>query len=321
MHNDTSSDATHRATPRATPREGSPLPALIVRLAGLWILAGAGFKLFEGTPADLPPIVRNLPLELGLTYKLAIMIELSVAFLAFLRPRWAWLPLVGAFVAFDAILVGMLGEESCGCFGSNITLAPETMLAIDSTLLLGILASRPWSRMRRGGANVMVVAGAVALGCALPWLLDRQVSTDAGGGKDTGEVVADGRPVKGGWLELDIENWVGQDIHDTPLAKYVDFDALILEGLVVLYRNSCDHCADHLTQLAATEVGERMITLIRLEEPTDTEANRVVHLMPEGGFVQYGSLPDSITYILQTPGELVLENGKIVSATESAGSH
>ena len=56
----------------------------------------------------------------------------------------------------------------------------------------------------------------------------------------------------------------------------------------------------------------------RKSERTDNEANRVVHLMPEGGFVQHAELPDSYTYVITTPGELIVENGVIVSAREAA---
>jgi hypothetical protein len=65
------------------------------------------------------------------------------------------------------------------------------------------------------------------------------------------------------------------------------------------------------------EHGERLITLLQLEEPNDTLANRVVHAMPDGNFVQHARLPPSIAYILQTPAELLLAGGKIVGAREA----
>jgi hypothetical protein len=292
------------------------LARLAVGAAGLWVLAGAGFKLFLGTPADLPALVRDVPLELGLTYRLAITIELCVGFLALLRPRWAWLPLVGMYLVFDAILLTMLGEESCGCFGSQVTIAPVTMLVIDTALLIGCLATRPWSRLRPGPPGLAMIAAALAAGIVLPWIFDRQAQP---GGDGSLEV--DGRPVEGQWLELDVESWVGRTLAETPLAAHLDLDAMIQDGLWVLYRSTCDHCAEHLAKLAQSEVGERFITLVRLREPTDNEANRVVHLVPEGGFVQNAELPDSLTYILTTPADLFVENGVIVDAHEGAGDH
>ena len=50
---------------------------VVTRIAGLWILVGALLKLFVGAPEDLPQIVQDLPLELGLTYRLAIAAEMA----------------------------------------------------------------------------------------------------------------------------------------------------------------------------------------------------------------------------------------------------
>jgi len=41
-----------------------------------------------------------------------------------------------------------------------------------------------------------------------------------------------------------------------------------------------------------------------------------VHKMPDGNFVQHGRLPPSISYVLQTPAELVLEGGRVTAAVE-----
>jgi hypothetical protein len=69
--------------------------------------------------------------------------------------------------------------------------------------------------------------------------------------------------------------------------------------------------------MVANEHGERLITLIQLEEPHDTLANRVVHAMPDGNFVKHARLPPSISYVLTTPAELLLEGGKITAAREA----
>lgn len=295
------------------PTRGGALARGTVRLAGLWILAGALFKLFLGTPADLPATIRRLPLELGLTYNLAITAELCVAGLTLLRPRWAWLPLCAMLLVFDWVLVGQIsaGETSCGCFGSAIPISPWTMLAVDTLLLAAILGARPWRPTARGGAGVVPLIAVAAVAVALPWLFDRQVGP--------GSVEADGQPVRGAWLELDVESWVGRDVWDTPLAEHVDVMTLPLDGLWIFWRQTCDHCAEHLAELARTETGERFVTLVQLRESHDTEANRVVHEMPAGPFVQHATLPDSLTYVITTPAEMVLEGGRIVEAHEGVG--
>lgn len=296
------------------PHPSRPLATTVVVVTALWVLAGACFKLFWGTPADLPQPVRDFPLELGLTYNLAISIEIAIALVALLKPRWGWLPQVLLLVVFDLVLAMLMaaGAENCGCFGSSITMPPWAMMTIDTVLLIGLLLVRPW-RLPAGGVPAVIPVAAVALAAVLPWLLDRQVGA--------GEIVADGQPVQGAWQELAIEKWVGQDVWDTPLGQpplnqYVDVTQLPLDGLWVFWRQTCDHCAEHLRHMAETEHGERLITLIQLEEPNDTEANRVVVEMPSGNFVQHARLPASITYILQTPGEMVLEGGHVVKALE-----
>lgn len=297
------------------PERATRWPARIARLAGLWIMAGALFKLLQGTPNDLPRVVRDAPLELGLTYNLAIAVELCVALLALLRPRWSWVPLVGILLVFEGVLATQIaaGDASCGCFGAKLSFPPWLMVTIDTSLLAAILLSRPWSRLSRKGSPTVIVAGALAIAIALPWFLDRQ-ATD-------GEVLS-GNGTLRNWKELDIEDWVGMDVWDTPLgqpplSEYLDLGSLPLDGLWVFYRATCEHCAHHLAAMAAKEKGDTLIALIRLKEPTDTEANRVVNEMPSGNFVQQAALPDSLDYVIQTPAEMLLEGGRIVAAREA----
>ncbi len=278
---------------------------LVVRLVGAWILSGALFKLLLGTPADLPSIVRELPLDLGLTYKLAISAEFAIAAFALLVPRVAW-PAVAALMAvFCGILVKLWadGDANCGCFGSSVSFPPWAMLLIDGTLLVALLAQRPWRDWRITFPRTAIVASAVALILvSAPWILDREATA---------------APVSlPGYVVLDVESWVGQDLAETDLAPFVEIDALPSEGLWIFYRHTCEHCAEHLFELAATDEGERPITLLRIVEEDDTEANRIVQLLPEGEHVSMVELPLSVDWVVTTPAEFELEGGRIVSARE-----
>ena len=62
--------------------------AIVIALTGLWLLAGAIFKLVWGSPNLLPPVLHDVPLAIGTTYRLAIAVELVLGFLALVRPRW-----------------------------------------------------------------------------------------------------------------------------------------------------------------------------------------------------------------------------------------
>ena len=300
-------------TPPTRPRQA----LLPVWLISLWVLAGATFKLFWGTPALLPEVVRDVPLPLGVTYNLAIGIELAIVAVALSRPRWGWLLQVALLVVFDVVLTTQIaaGVSNCGCFGAKFSMPPWLMMTIDSALLAWLLLARPWRGLPAGAAPLVPVAAAL-VALALPWLLDRQVRLGEG------DLVANGKQVEGQWLELDVEDWVGQGIWDTPLGQpplstHIDVNTLPLDGLWVFWRATCDHCKVHLAHLAETEHGERLVTLVQLEERTDTLSNRIVHEMPDGNFVQHARLPATISYLLQTPAELLLEAGTITAAKEA----
>jgi len=290
----------------------------IVRLVGAWILTGALFKLLAGTPNDLPRVVvdvgKSLSFSVGGTYRTVIAIELALFSLAALRPRWAWPVLTGVLLLFDAILIQQMGSESCGCFGSKITMPPWVMMSIDSALLVVMLVGRPW-RAKRGGPPLVLLPVALAISLALPWLLDREaaapVPAAAGGG---------GSEALRPFVVLDVEDWAGKDLGETPLADYLPVYDYFPDALWVLYRTTCEHCAEHLRHLADTEKGERFLVLLRLREPQDTEANRIVGRMPSGGFVQHAELPESVDWVLQTPGELVVEAFRVVSGAEGVES-
>lgn len=289
---------------------------LWIGLIACWILTGAIFKLFWGTPALLPAVVRDVPLELGVTYNLAIGIELAIAAIALVAPGWGWLLQAALLVVFDVVLTTQIaaGDANCGCFGAKFSMPPWLMMAIDSALLVVLIALRPWSARLRG-LPVVVPAALAAAALAVPWFLDRQVDTET--------AAAGTAAPENAWIELDVDNWVGEDIWDTklgqpPLSEYIDVMQLPLDGLWVFWRADCEHCAKHLGHMKSVETGQRLVTLVRLEQKHDSEANRVVHEMPDGNFVQYASLPPSISYILTTPAELLLEGGKIVAARDDA---
>lgn len=295
-----------------------------IGLVSAWVLLGAVFKLFWGTPALLPkPVIatgERFGLELGLVYKLAIGLELAIVAVALLRPRLGWWALAALLVVFDLVLTAQIaaGEEKCGCFGASFSPSPKVMLAIDTALLVLLLVTRPWSSAGRG-LPLAVPSAVAAVGLALPWFFDREL---------TPTVTKNGLDLdvsKNAYVILDLEEWVGQDIWNTPLGQAplsssIDVNSLALDGLWVFWRATCDHCAEHLKLMKEKEQGQRLLVLVQLEEKNDSLANRVVHEMPDGNFVQHAVLPATIEYVLQTPGELLLEGGRIIAAKEAVTS-
>ena len=287
-------------------------------LAALWILAGALFKLTAGSPGDLPPIVREtFAIDLGLKYRLAIGIELAVVATALFRPGLGWLLVMAQLLVFEVVLALSLGEDSCGCFGSDVPISPALMLGIDSALFLALLAARPWRGFRGRHAPLALMGVVVAIVAALPWLFDREIQLEDGPQLSPNTEQGDTGEMEGsGWIEFKLAAWEGQLVHDTPLAQFVDPNSLPDTGLYVLWRWDCDHCAKHLAAMAEKEHGERMIVLLRLESAGDHEGNRAVYQKPSGPFVVEVNLPPTVEYVVTTPGELDVEGYTILRGEE-----
>jgi hypothetical protein len=290
------------------------LTPFTVRLAAIWVAAGALFKLLAGSPADLPAVLHELPLEGALFFKLAIGIELAIVWIALLRPTIGWLPIVALFAVFDVILALVMnsGAESCGCFGSSVTIAPWVMMTIDSVLLLAVLLSRPWKSEAKGIGPALLVPVLVVASLVLPFPYIGEQSlqaTEEGAAPDVAELR---------WLEIDVESWKDQAIYDTDFATlFADrIFELPTDGRYIFWRWDCSHCAEHLQQMANGDDGMSPLVLIRLKQDHDNDENRAVLAMPTGGHVTELDLPAGTQYIIETPAEFILEGGTVVSATE-----
>ena len=127
-----------RTVSENTPSSREKAARLVLLLASTWVAAGALFKLFAGSPNDLPPMVRDFVLGPVQTFRSAISIELCIVILAILRPRFAWLPLAALFAVFVTVLVPLAtsGADSCGCFGSSVSIPPIVMLSLRTSCSL-----------------------------------------------------------------------------------------------------------------------------------------------------------------------------------------
>ena len=153
------------------------LPGFALACGLLWLLAGALYKLFDGSPNDLPqPVVEHSPFDKFETFRLAIAAELAVVGLVLAVPRLGWVALGGIFSVFLAVLVPLAlgGESSCGCFGSNVTIAPWQMMLIDGSLLGLLLFSKPWRMPAGSGLGAAAFLPFLAVAVAAPLMkLDR----------------------------------------------------------------------------------------------------------------------------------------------------
>lgn len=240
------------------------LPGFALACGLLWLLAGALYKLFDGSPNDLPqPVVEHSPFDKFDTFRLAIAAEFAVVGLVLTVPRLGWIALGGIFSVFLAVLVPLAlgGESSCGCFGSNVTIAPWQMMLIDGSLLGLLLFSAPWRLPKEAGLGApaflpfLIVAIVAPLMKLDPPTLPKVVRPDgitaaapqgdgdslaadpapgladpdpsAGGTEEPGPAPAEEEAVEQSgelpeFYELRSAEWTGQDFYATDIAAFAD---------------------------------------------------------------------------------------------------
>ena len=315
--------------------------------SGAWVLAVSSVKLFKGSPSDLPLMVQNFigDMDVGLKFQLVVGIELSVAFLAFLRPRWAWPLLVGMFSLFVAMLGKMIldGETSCGCFGGAIKIQPATMLAVDGACLAAMLFTRPWSCLPATPVRWPLLVVALGAAWTLPFVAfkNEQLPTPpstAGQGTPTdpgqgpGSVQGEpqgGAPVAAAWKLPDKlpqfqtinpakQGWLGKHLRDTPMGALLDVELYPLDATWILYRITCEHCAKEFQEIAVDpERSAKLYVVVRIPEP-DEEKFRQVNVYPP--IYQEAVLPPLPRgYFGQTPWMLEVEAGVVKQVTAGEG--
>jgi len=285
----------------------------VVRAATLWLAAGALFKLFTGSPNDLPEVVHEVIDRIGLDinegFRVAIALELCIVTLGLFRPRFGWIPLALIYVVFDVVLAMTIqrGAKSCGCFGGAIDISPEVMISVDSVLLLGVLLTRPWSALARTPLRPLLLLPFFGASIVAPWYLyetppiapleprAEPVSAEPAAPARTpedGATPAPGVADEGGaearrlpdFVNFDISTWVGTDFFETDLAALLGEEAaysVLDPAQVILYRRQCTHCKEHFEKMAADPASlDRPLILIRVPEPGDTPENEVTLVKP-----------------------------------------
>ncbi len=299
------------------------LARLAIRVSALWVLAVALIKLFKGSPSDLPLMVQNFMgwMDIGLKFQLVVAIELSVVFLAFLRPSWAWPLLVGMFTLFVAMLSKMImdGATSCGCFGGAIKIPPATMLALDGSCLAAILATRPWSSLAATPVRWLLLFAALACAWAAPFVAfkNEQLPTQPPAVHGAAWHLPVTMPVFQ-TINPRKQEWLGKNLKETPLGPLIDVELFPQDATWILYRITCEHCAKELMEIANDPVlSAKLYVLVRIPEPDEAKF-RQVHQYPP--IYQEALLPALARgYFGQTPWTLEVEAGMVKSVTAGEG--
>ncbi|MFT5197550.1 MAG: hypothetical protein ACI87O_000189 [Planctomycetota bacterium] len=281
--------------PAGSSRPSATPARLAIFLCVAWLLVGALFKLLKGAPNDLPPQILALsPLSTYDTFRSAIAVELCIAAVALIWPRLGWMLLTAVYVVFLALLKQLFDQnvKSCGCMGGSITITPLIMMFIDGTLLLLLLASRPWKTLPKTSKPILraiTLAPLFAVAFILPWTLFIEVVIPPVTVEGNQQVVdVPTTDVIDGFKEFRMEEWEGQMIFDIELAQFANtagsMETLPAPLHVIIYRKSCDHCAEHIAELATNPLNDTPIALVRIPEIDDDNAPNVIELKPDGHF-------------------------------------
>ena len=171
--------------PRAdTARPASRFAPHAVRLAALWLLAGAASKAVSGMPTDLPWIFQSSDrLDPQIVLTVGVFVEIAVAVLALAAPAVGRIPLAALLALFAAILVHHMAstDASCGCFGGANIPAPAMLLA--DLAFLGLTAWTMRAPMQRPTAVRLATTSIAALLLALAaaWFADGRITRALGG--------------------------------------------------------------------------------------------------------------------------------------------
>ena len=115
--------------------------------------------------------------------------------------------------------------------------------------------------------------------------------------------------------------WINKPLAATELGRWTDTSQFPPDALLILYYDSCSHCAEHLRDLAERQQADPKalppIVLVQLPTPVGPGIRRFVDRVPEGMHVH---LPKEITRWVMTPPWDVWTEGRIVRRAERVRS-
>lgn len=325
---------------------GPKIGLVLARLvAPAWVLTGATFKMLEGTPKNLPPktilaTAGKLDLDLYVVLAAIIGIEFLAAAIMLLVPRVARTVAMFMMSVFCLVIIGEMVQgnvTSCGCLGA-VTMPPWLMLAIDGSILLGLMAFDP-SPIYPAVTRRWPMAAAVVLGAAgAAFAYKEVVPTDQGGDPVVVNPPAsngvptpppgnserpnpDPRIVRSFWLASNLDKWVGKRWQELELFQYMkkwpqDMDTGV--RYVVFYSRTCDHCQEMFYNDLTDPALGSMVTAIEIPADPDLLTSPDAWPMPETE-CELLALPLNCEWIITAPMTIAFEDGVVTCAQE--GEH
>jgi hypothetical protein len=284
--------------------------------------------------------VRHCPCQLragvDLYYLLATLIslELLAVVVMLMLARLARPMAIFVLSVFCLILVGELVQgnlTNCGCFG-DIPIPPWVMLAIDGTLLLGVMAFDPTpimpatpARWPAAGAVVLILAGAVACfwrvipaGRATEVVLPTSVGHNS---PNDPTINPNPTPLPAYWLTDDLDAWIGRPWRELELFRFMSEPPRGLDHgrrFVVFYGRMCEHCEEMFNfDLVRPELGS-MTTAVMVPHGKNERLGSNPFPLPRTE-CEHLELPLGCEWLITTPLIITVEDGVVTCAEE--GDH
>jgi hypothetical protein len=287
-----------------------PLTLLAIRLlVGGLLLMAAALKIWSTADSAALAVAYDIP---PLLTAVVVQTEFLLAALL-LFGCWTRQALIasaflfGGFSAFS-VFRGLAGFESCGCFGS-FKVNPWITAVLDLCILVAAswgawkLASpreriQPWRLYGAGVSYALAaVAGVVGFVAQAPTALTQGYDTIA---------------EDGGLIVLEPEDWIGQPF---PLTKHLTPEINVNKGrwILLLYHHDCPQCQQALPQYERLAANQALVgsdqSVVLIETPPFEAAS----LHHEG--ILHARLADSHEWFVQTPVEIRIEEGIVISAS------
>jgi len=285
---------------------------LITPSVGVFLIAAALMKALSPADSVVTEAVYDVPawiMAAGVQIELAVGLWLVSGW----RPRAAREAAIVLFLAFAAFSLyrSLAGYESCGCFGS-LRVNPWLTFVLD----LGVLGMLAFSRRHANELPVAPNSGARAWTYGIAWALVAAVmliliglrpgTTTSTHANEPGITVTDSMVI------LEPEQWIGRAF---PLVKELSPAVDLQHGkwILLFFHHDCPQCQEAMPQYEAlaaelNEVGDAMRVLL-IEVPPFGPGPM------ERQSISAVRLSDKHDWFVQTPLEVVLGDGKVVTAS------
>jgi hypothetical protein len=272
-------------------------------LVGLLLLAASILKAYQ-LIFDRSMIGLNTTDRFFLFVQIALEYGLALFVLSGLYWRRLWWVVLALFVGFASysLYLAIGGVTSCGCFGP-VTVSPWWTFLLDIAIVFGLLWEVSGSPKVSGeelahgpSASRLAIAGLVFVFSVVGFIAALQPTHSQAESGLIAEV--------GGVIILEPGDWVG---HKLPIADYIDADLSHGRWTVLLHRHDCPQCQQELPKY------EQLSTVEQVALVEVPPFSKIVH--NSGGAAAYGRLSDEREWFVQTPVEIILEDGIVVAAS------